>query len=51
MAAALEMRPLLRDRHLLTSLWHTVGPRSCSAGSTGTGGPSGPTTRPIPSSG
>ena len=25
MAAALEMRPLLRDRHLLTSLWHTVG--------------------------
>jgi len=25
MAAALEMRPLLRDRHLLTSLRHTVG--------------------------
>ena len=25
MAAALEMRPLLRDRHLLTTLWHTVG--------------------------
>ncbi|MEA2826752.1 MAG: cyclopropane-fatty-acyl-phospholipid synthase [Actinomycetota bacterium] len=25
MAAALELRPLLRDRHLLTTLWHTVG--------------------------
>ena len=25
MLAALDLRPLLRDRHLLTSLWHTFG--------------------------